>query len=265
MTLEVLVSCMHQAGDALVRRSGLTGDVVVINQCDADGYAEYPTPNGRARVFSTTQRGLTKSRNMAIAHSAADICLLCDDDEHFPPDYVQRILDAYAAQPRADVLVFRVRGLSSSLGEKPRLLRFPNTMKVSSVQLSFRRERLAAAGVGFDPLLGAGTGNGGEEELKFLTDCRRAGLRICYAPVEIAALEEGSSTWFQGFDRQFFENRGATTRYILGFWGASLYAVYYILRKRGLYRDSIAPRDALRAIFRGIRQNRITAEARRKI
>ena len=46
MTLEVLMSCMHRQDAALVERSGLTGDVVMINQCDREGFAQYDTPRG---------------------------------------------------------------------------------------------------------------------------------------------------------------------------------------------------------------------------
>ena len=36
MKLEILMACMHQNDDALVRKSNITGDAVVINQCDRD-------------------------------------------------------------------------------------------------------------------------------------------------------------------------------------------------------------------------------------
>ena len=257
MKLEVLMSCMHQADDELVRKSRITGDVVVINQCDRDGYDEYPTPTGRARMFHTTQRGLTKSRNMAFARSQADICLLCDDDETLETDYEARILEAYDELPQADVIVVKIRNWRNALGEQTRQIRFPQTMKVSSIQISFRRQSLLDQGIRFDELLGAGSGNGAEEELKFLTDCEKAGLKIFFVPVTVAALTSEESTWFGGFTEIFFENRGATTRYILGTGLALLYAVYYIIRKRNLYRKSITPARALRATFRGIRENKI--------
>ena len=257
MKLEVLLSCMHQADDTLVHLSGLTGDVVVINQCDREGYAEYPTARGTARFFSVTDRGLTKSRNMAIARSRGDVCLLCDDDEHFEPDYEENILKAYRDLPRADVIIFKMVNRPPSFPDRVRRLRFPLTAKVSSWQISFRRERLLQAGVAFDPLLGAGSGNGAEEELKFLIDCQRAGLTIYYVPVAIASVAQEESTWFTGFTEAFFEDRGATTRYILGAPVAAVYAVYYVLRKKALYQKELTAPQALRAIFRGIRNNKI--------
>lgn len=258
------MSCMYQTDDKLVQQSNIAGDVVVINQCDHNGYEEYATQSGTARVFSTTQRGLTKSRNLAIEKSSGDVCLLCDDDEVFVPDYEKKILQAYEELPQADVIIFKIGNWRNALGEEMRQLRFPQTMKVSSIQISFRRQRLIEHGIQFDELLGAGSGNGAEEELKFLTDCEKAGLKIFFAPVTVAALTSEESTWFGGFTETFFENRGATTRYILGTGMASLYAVYYIIRKRSLYGDSITPYNALRATFRGIRENKIGKQAKQQ-
>lgn len=262
MKLEVLMSCMHQTDDTLVRKSRLTGDVVVINQCDRDDYKEYKTDGGVVRMFSTTQRGLTKSRNMAIGHARADVCLLCDDDEVFEPDYQEKILRSYEELPQADVIIFKMVNRKPSFADETKRLKFPQTMRVSSWQISFRPQRLRENGVRFDELLGAGTGNGAEEELKFLTDCEKAGLVIYYVPEEIASVAQVDSTWFGGFNETFFENRGATTRYILGFWLASAYAVYYVLTKRGMYRQTISTTRATGAIFRGIFRNKIGKQAK---
>lgn len=253
---------MHQSDDALVHTSNLTGDCVVVNQCDREGYAEFPTETGRVRMFSNRQRGLTKSRNLAIANARADICMLCDADEVFLPGYETAILNAYEQLPQADVIAFKIQNRPPSFADEIMRIRFPQTMKVSSVQISFRREKLRQADVWFDELLGAGTGNGAEEELKFLLDCERAGLNIFYVPTMIASVAQTASTWFGGFDEAFFENRGATTRYILGAGLASLYALYYIIRKRKLYRQTISPWRALKATFRGIRKNKITQQAK---
>ena len=265
MRLEVLLSCMHRQDDELVRASRLTGDVVIINQCDWEAYNEYPTETGTARMFSVRDRGLTKSRNLAIEKSTADVCMLCDDDEEFVPDYGAKILGAYESLPQADIVIFKMVNRPSAIPNRVMRLRFPQTLRVSSWQISFRRERLLSAGIRFDELLGAGTGNGGEEELKFLTDCEKAGLKIYYAPVEIASVAQSASTWFDGFTETFFENRGATTRYILGLGTASLYAVYYIIRKRKLYADTISPGRALRATFRGIWKNKIREMAKEAV
>lgn len=260
MKLEILLSCMHRTDGLIVEESGILGDVLVINQCDREEIQEFPTKKGRAIIYSTTDRGLTKSRNAAIEKSRSDICMLCDDDEVFAPDYEEKILSSYNELPDADIIIFKMLDRPTALGDKTVRIKFPKTMKVSSWQISFRRESLIKAGVRFDPLLGAGTENGAEEELKFLLDCQKAGLKIYYVPKEIAQVGQTESTWFSGFNEQFFVNRGATTRYILGFFPACLYALYYIIKKRGEYGGQISSRRAFAAIFRGIFENKITKQ-----
>lgn len=262
MKLEILMSCMYQTDDALLRRSHITGDVLMINQCNCDLQQIYETPNGTGRILCTTTRGLTKSRNMAIEASTGDICLLCDDDEVFVNGYEQRILDAYRLYPQADVIIFKMIGRPPSFPDKVMKLRFPKIMKVSSWQISFRRDCLLRHNIRFDELLGAGTENGAEEELKFLMDCRKAGLSILYIPTEIATVSQTASTWFEGYDRTFFVNRGATTRYILGWPLAFLYGMYYVLKKRSLYTKNLSPFAAMRAILHGMKENKITEQKR---
>ena len=178
MKLQVLLSCMNQSDTGLINKSKITGDAIVINQCDREDYAEVKTHYGVAKVFSTRERGLTKSRNMAIEKAVADICLLCDDDEIFVEDYAQKITNSYKKLPCADIIIFKMANRTPSFKDKIIRLKFPKTMKVSSWQISFRRESLLKAKVKFDTLLGAGSGNGAEEELKFLLDCQKAGLKI---------------------------------------------------------------------------------------
>lgn len=263
MKLDVLMSCMHQKDYRLVKQSRITSGAVVINQCDRTGEHRFETENGTVLWIDSDTRGLTRSRNMAIAASDADVCLLCDDDEVFAADYAEKILRAYEKLPEAAVIIFKMIGRPTAFPERILELKFPGIMHVSSWQISFRREHLLRAGVRFDELMGAGTGNGGEEELKFLTDCRRAGLRIFYVPDEIASVAQTESTWFNGYDRTFFYNRGATTRYVLGWPLAIAYGVYYVVRKRDMYAADIAPGKALKAILEGIRDNKIARLARK--
>ena len=261
MKLDILLSCMNQQDGRLISSSGIRANAVVINQCGKEDQREYRTEHGTVRWFDSATKGLTVSRNLAIAVSDADVCLLCDDDEVFVPDYECIILDAYEECPAADVIIFKMVNRDSALPDRQMRLTFPRTLHVSSWQISFRRDKLLERGIRFDELLGAGSGNGAEEELKFLLDCEKAGLKIRYVPEEIASVAQGESTWFHGFDEIFFYNRGATTRYILGWPVAAVYGMHYVVRKRRLYAETITPWKALCAIFRGIRDNRIGKQA----
>lgn len=254
----ILLSCMHQSDMSLINASNINSETVMINQCDEQKTVVGVIDENKIKMICTTERGLSKSRNMAIKNSEADICLLCDDDEVFEDGYERRILNTYKDIPDADVIAFKMKDMPSHFPDKVKKLKTPDLFHISSWQISFRRGSILKSGVLFDELLGAGTGNGAEEELKFLTDCKKAGLKIYYAPVAVATAAQKKSTWFSGFNETFFENRGASTRYILGFLPASLYALYYVLTKRNLYNKDISLPCALKAIFKGIKKNKIT-------
>lgn len=256
MRFEILLSCMN-ADDDIVERSNITSDVLVVDQCGKDDYSQRSLNGQTVRIFSVNDRGLTKSRNFAVRNSKADICLLCDDDESFKKGYEQKILAAYDKIKDADVIAFKIGNRPPSFPDRVKKLGYLDLMKISSWQISFKRTSLLEKGILFDENMGAGTENGAEEEFKFLTDCRKAGLNIYYCPVTIADVAQQSSTWFCGFDEKFFINRGNTTRYIMGLFPAVLYALYYAFKKRKMFGSDMSGSKAFRFMLKGIRENRL--------
>lgn len=257
MDVEVLISCMHQEDTEIVKRSSITTDVLMINQTDHNSFETIQNSTQKIRVFNTTERGLSRSRNMALKHAQGEICLLCDDDEILEPDYEKTILKSFAEISQADIIAFDVENKVTRLKRKVCRIGYLNSLKLSSCQLTFRRKNVLEKGIRFEVNMGAGSGNGCGEENKFLLDCLRAGLKIYYVPIRIATLDTKTSTWFSGFDAKFFYQRGAATRYMLGLWPAVIYGVYYIIAKRKLYRSSISSKEAFRALLIGMRDNNI--------
>lgn len=257
LKFEILLSCMNLNGEDIVGRSNIVSDTLVVNQCNEDGFYEENRNGKKIRVFSVNDKGLTKSRNFAISHSNAEVCLLCDDDESFKKGYEKKILKAYDKIKDADVIIFKIGNQPNRFPDNVRRMNYFDLMHVSSWQISFKRESLEKNKIRFDENMGAGTGNGAEEEFKFLTDCRKAGLHIYYCPAVIADVAQTQSTWFKGFDEEFFVNRGNTTRYIMGFFPALLYAFYYCFRKRAAIEKYISWKKAFIFTCKGIFENRL--------
>lgn len=258
LKFEILLSCMNLGDEDIISRSKITSDTLIVNQCGEDGYREYNRGGSLIRIFSVNDRGLTKSRNFAIGHSEANICLLCDDDEVFLDGCEEKIVTAYKKLPDADIIIFDIENHPAKWGKSIKKLGYRDIMSVSSWQISFRRESLLKAGVRFDENMGAGTQNGAEEEFKFLSDCRKAGLNIYYYPAVIASVAQEQSTWFSGFDEKFFINRGNTTRYIMGLPLSVAYAFYYAFAKRKKISADMKWTRAFRLTLKGIRENRLT-------
>lgn len=111
MTFNILISCMHQADTSIIERSNVQSDVVVVNQCDHDSVEEFDFVNKKgktchAKFICTTERGLSKSRNMAIRNAWGDVCQICDDDEWLADNGEEVILRAYAENPDAALIAF---------------------------------------------------------------------------------------------------------------------------------------------------------------
>lgn len=268
MNLEVLISCMNQHDMKIAEMTGIQTDTLIINQCpQTETLNEIRSDQKTAgvknqaqvniRMLDTSTRGLAKSRNLAIQHAVGDVCLLCDDDEQLDSSYEDTILKAYVALLDADIICFRISNQPSRLKQKTQNLTKWNAMRIASWQITFRRESILKSGIRFDEDMGAGTGNGGGEEVKFLRDCIKAGLKAYYVPKSIGTVAQTDSTWFRGFDRDFFYKRGITNRYMLGLPVSILYAAYYTLVKRDLYKEYVTPWQSFKYTLDGIIANDI--------
>lgn len=275
MNLEVLISCMHQQDMKIAEQTGIQTDALMINQCPSsepseDDCSDWITPDvlngrhGNVRMLRTCTRGLSKSRNLAIQHAVGDVCLLCDDDEHLDASYEETILNAYELLPGADMICFRIENQPSRLKQKTQRLTKWTAMRIASWQITFRRESILKSGIRFDEDMGAGTGNGGGEEVKFLRDCIKAGLKAYYVPKSIGTVAQTDSTWFRGFDRDFFYKRGITNRYMLGLPVSILYAAYYTMVKRDLYKEYVTPWQSFKYTLDGIISNDIAKQKKRR-
>lgn len=276
MNLEVLISCMNQQDMRIAEQTGIQTDALIINQCPQAEYSDDASSDSNTigvqnsshvniRMLNTNTRGLSKSRNLAIQHASGDVCLLCDDDEQLDSSYEKVILKAYEALPDADIICFRISNQPSRLKQKKQRLTKGTAMRIASWQITFRRESILKSGIRFDEDMGAGTGNGGGEEVKFLRDCIKAGLKAYYVPKSIGTVAQTESTWFKGFDRDFFYKRGITNRYMLGLPLAVLYAAYYTFVKRELYKDYVTPWQSFKYTLDGIIANDIVKQKKRRV
>lgn len=237
MDVEVLVSCMNQSDMSIARKLNIQGNAVIVNQCDRDGYSEERTCKGKIRMILSRQKGLTRSRNLALANASGDICILCDDDVCYIDDYEEKILEAFRELPDADIIVFdieRVNHGDGNIAPIPRIRRAPFFKSYGSVRIAFRLKSIQQNNIWFDVNFGAGSVYTSGEETIFLMEARRKGLNIYEYPLVIAKVDFSESTWRQGYGERFFYDKGALLSaafprlkyififyYVLKFWNSA--------------------------------------------
>lgn len=173
MKVEVLISTMNQEDIySLMSKMNIQTDAVVINQCEKNGYEEIEYKGKKIRIFNCAERGLSKSRNKAIKESKADICIIADDDMTYVDNYEKLIINGYLENKVADILAFYVADSNSkNMMRKKFKINYLTSMKLKSVQLTFKRNSICEKKVFFDNDFGTGTENYMGEENIFLFDC----------------------------------------------------------------------------------------------
>ncbi len=158
---------------------------LIINQTKTN------TPPTQPTTFNYPEKGLSKSRNRALQHATADLCLLSDDDIHYAESAQRIVIDAFNANPSADIITFQTQTPDGALFNK----RYPTRhrrhtrrtiMRVTSYEIAFRTASIRAAGLRFDERFGLGADFPTGEENIFLLDALRHGLKLYYVPAPIA-------------------------------------------------------------------------------
>ena len=245
---------MYLDGEEYIDTLNIHTDCVVINQCDrqCEKKVTRDTPGGTVNItyVETKERGLSKSRNMAVSKASEDVCILCDNDVEYVGDYDRMIDGAFEAHGDADVIVFFIKRPERQrpIFNSERRMGYLSVLKVFSPEIAFRRKSIE--GITFNELFGAGARYRMGEENLFLYECLKRGLKIVYVPKMIAAVRSVESTWFKGYDRDFFISRGANYAAMSRLFCPGL-IFQFAIRKRSLYLNSMSMKEAVSAMFDG--------------
>lgn len=256
MECEILVSVMNQKSkDAIVNRLGIKEDdkCIIVNQNTKGIRVTKDDNRSNHKFLSFKEKGLSRSRNRAINNSTGNICIICDDDMTFVPDYQAIIQKAYTKHPEADIICFDfIRADRTRKTMKEGKVGFLRSMKISSAQITFKRESIKKANIRFDENFGTGSGkcDWGEENI-FLFDCLRAGLKIYYTPTTIRFIERNTnSTWSRKNSIEHFEKQGWLYYRMSPSWW-KIIALQFTLRKHDLYAKDMNGWTVYKSILKG--------------
>jgi glycosyltransferase involved in cell wall biosynthesis len=252
-SVEVLISTMNQKDLSIVDTMNINGDCVAINQCNVQSSQVLNDFHRTIKFLSFKEKGLSRSRNCALEAATSDICIIADDDEIFVDNYKDIVQKQFSDNPNFDILVFQVIGIDKHFKSYPteeKRLGYISSMKVSSVQIAFKRQSIMNAKIKFNEQFGAGSIYQVGEENIFLFEALRKGMKIKYIPVKIADLYMGDSTWFKGYNSEYFIWKGAAFTAMSKSFSVLL-ILQFALRKYKLYRNNIGILDAIKYLFVG--------------
>lgn len=211
--IEVLLSTMNQNNMSFLDKINAKTNILVINQNVKEDYLEIQKNNKTVRVISCPDRGLSKSRNLAIKNSIADICVLCDDDVRYVEGFETIVEEAFSNLPNADLIVFNISQINSRYSTEKQITKIhkvPPCKSYGSVRIAFRKESILKNNIWFNEMFGTGSGMYSmAEDSLFIREARKNHLKIYAYPKKIADVDFSSSTWFKGYDERYFYDIGA--------------------------------------------------------
>ena len=248
MTFELLISTMHKKNvqeiHTMLFKMNVKCNCVVINQCDEENV--YTEKNGSQTILIifTKERGLSKSRNMALRNATADIVCIADDDLFYYDNFDKTIESYYDKNKNADVVMFGIDSYRKQTETKEHKCNFLKLGTYISFQISFKRSNLVNKNISFNESFGTGSKvyDSGEENI-FLADCFRAGLKLYFYPKKILKHEKSESTWFTGYNEKFISDRGAIYQAVYHKLSV-LYIIRFAIKRRKLY-NPITIKEAL--------------------
>lgn len=250
MKLEVLIATINRKSPDFLNKMGLKTDALAVNQCGINGEETLEFNNSKIRIISSDEVGLSRSRNLAIEKSQGEVCIIADDDVVYDVDYSSVIEKAYEKYPNADIICFKINGTKAfpSRGGK---IGYLKSMKMLSCGITFKRESVNSKNIRFNELFGAGSVYTSGEENIWLWNCLDAGLRIYYVPEIIGKVtDERQSTWFKGYDKEFFFSKGAMFGQMsrrFSFW----LMLQFAIRKYSLYKGNLKFSEVFKSMLDG--------------
>ncbi|HFI0592028.1 TPA: glycosyltransferase, partial [Streptococcus suis] len=252
----VLVATLNNKNvPELVKNMNLSEvDTIVVNQSTSGRSETHLEKVEHSTIIYSDRLGLSASRNDAIAQAEdSAICQIADDDLVFVDQYESIVEKAYQEFPDADIIAFfvdhEVDKLSKTPLKKGRIFHLAS-MKISSVQICFKKSSLTQNKIEFDERFGIGAMYGSGEENILLFDALKKGLKIYSYPVKIATLKDRPSQWDRSNTPEVCKKRGAIYKRMSPklYW---LLILQFAIRKRKMMLPEISIIDNIKYMFEG--------------
>lgn len=210
--IEILIATMNQINFDFLEAMFLFSDFkdfsfLIINQTSDDKQLISNFDN--VKVVNSFNKGLSKSRNLAIELATKALLILTDDDVVFQPGFELHVLKAFNTDDSHDGFRFEFLNGKGNLAKKypkhfeEKLSQF-EILNTSSVELIFKKESIKRVNLKFDENFGLGTDFAMGEEAIFVADAVKKGLKIGFVPEILVAHAHNSTGHRTAVSMQYF-------------------------------------------------------------
>jgi len=218
--IEILVATIHRASldflwGMFAHNNHADFKILIINQTTPD--ALLVSEFVHIKVINCYEFGVAKSRNLALAHATAPICLMADDDIIYQANLKKTILEAHLKYPNAAMLSFEAvdENYRPYTNYGPEGLHNKASLrKIFTWVISFKRELYINAQVYYNAHFGFGAAFQGGEEYVFLRNAYAKELKMVHVAKTIVQHSYLSSGRLMGSDAAVFSKAALQYRFL---------------------------------------------------
>ena len=217
--------------------------ILIINQTQNEKLLISDYPN--IRVINSFEKGLSKSRNLALENAVKKILVFADDDVVYQNDFVSKIIAAYNKFQHAIVINFcAINQKGTFLKKYPtdskKQLNTFDVFNVASIEMTINKEMLDSIGIQFDENFGLGASFEMGEEAVFLFDLKKKNQQIAFENQIIVAHETLTSSDKKGMNERYYIYGAVFTRVLNNKYAYLLFAkMFFDLKQNKIKLSSL--------------------------
>lgn len=248
--LEILVSTQNQTGFSFLENMFPFAHyhqfhILVVNQTGSGQGLVSGLPN--VRVINSKEKGLSKSRNLALANASKKIVLIADDDVVYKEGFDAKIVGAFNKNPQASLIHFRTQTTAGNLfwgyPKECKKLNINQLKKVLSIEVAFKTATVKKAQLRFNEHFGLGARFEDSETFFFLRSAFHQQLNPLFYPETIVIHPPVTSSDKVGSDRKIYAKMAGFRKQFGRFSYVLLIKyIFFLIRKRYISFKEIKPK-----------------------
>lgn len=247
--IEILISTINRSSlDFLVPMFPFAHfsnfQILIVNQTQNEKILNSDYPN--VRVINSLEKGLSKSRNLALKNAVGKILVIADDDIIYEENFTAKIVNAYSKFQNAAAIKFCIeKSKRNSMKEYPSILKknlgMFDILQTSSIEMTLNKRIIDEMNIQFDENFGLGSGFEIGEEAVFLSDLKKKNQQIVFIPEIIVKHNELTSSDKKDFIEKYYNQGALFTRIFKNkYWFWLLIKIVFDLKQKKIKLSNIS-------------------------
>jgi len=209
--IEILIATMNRVNfDFLIPMFPFANywdfSLVIVNQTVGNPLI---SEHEKVKVINSSEKGLSKSRNLALANATKELLVITDDDLIFKPDFESKITTAFNHFENPAMVRFCSEKTENVLMQKypkqrKQMLNWLDILNTISFEIVVKRTQLKNKQIHLDERFGLGSTFGAGEEQVFLSTIKKAGLNLCFEPQVLVVHLQPTTTHKISIEQKYY-------------------------------------------------------------